>query len=125
MFAERGARAERGGADGSRDERERRYGHRGRAGARYEWRHATWRVRHKKTGQQGAEKSSREIWKNLVDTEVRCAKRGGPFDGRGVVVIEQKEKRSTPRLQPPRVACHARERLYHPREQPVHLEHDA
>ena len=59
----RGARAERGGAHGSRDERERRYGHRGRAGARYEWRHATWRVRYKKTGQQGAEESSREIWK--------------------------------------------------------------
>ena len=36
------------------------------------------------------------------------------LDGRGVMVIEQKEKAHraiTPRLQPPRVACHARERL--------------
>ena len=45
-----------------------------------------------KTGQQGAEESSREIWKNLVVAKVRSAKRGGHLDGHGVILIEQKEK---------------------------------
>jgi len=93
----RGARAERGGADGSRDERERRYGHRGRAGARSDGGTRRGAFATKRQVSKARKNLRGKFGKNLVVAKVRSAtcKRGGPLDGRGVVLDRAKRERST------------------------------